>query len=562
MQKRFSLSVVTFLVGMFLTSLYAQAQIVQGTVTDKEMNEPLIGVNVLIKGTTTGTVTDFSGNYSIEASPDDILVFSYVSMKSVEETVGNRKIINVVMESDAQSLGEVVVTAMGIQRQSETLTYSAQTVGGKDVNDVKSVNMINALQGKSAGLQITPNSTGAGGSSKIQFRGSKSISGSNQPLIVVDGVPVMTTVSSDQVDNNWGGQRDGGDVMSTINPDDIASITLLKGASAAALYGAVAANGAIMITTKSAQSGKVSVNVSSNTTMETPMLLPEFQNNYGMSDSGTYSWGNKLDSPAPNYLKKFYRTGFTTNNSISLAGGNENIQSYFSYGNVYSQGITPTNDYRSHNLSSKVGFNVLKNIHVDFNAKFVNQYIKNQAAAGYLFNPLTGAYLFPRGEDWDGYKENFEVFDPARGINVQNWTNVKQEQFSNPYWVLNRQASIVDRNRYEFGGSVKWDITPDFNIQGRMRYERGEEHWTNNLYASSSGDKYTMGRFKDNRYFSDQLYGDVLLNYNHTFNDFMLSVTAGSSFTKSKTSHVDMLAEGEKFVSPGTGNVYYPKKLF
>lgn len=336
MQKRFSLSVVTFLVGMFLTSLYAQAQIVQGTVTDKEMNEPLIGVNVLIKGTTTGTVTDFSGNYSIEASPDDILVFSYVSMKSVEETVGNRKIINVVMESDAQSLGEVVVTAMGIQRQSETLTYSAQTVGGKDVNDVKSVNMINALQGKSAGLQITPNSTGAGGSSKIQFRGSKSISGSNQPLIVVDGVPVMTTVSSEQVDSNWGGQRDGGDVMSTINPDDIASITLLKGASAAALYGAVAANGAIMITTKSAQSGKVSVNVSSNTTMETPMLLPEFQNNYGMSDSGTYSWGNKLDSPAPNYLKKFYRTGFTTNNSISLAGGNENIQSYFSYGNVYS----------------------------------------------------------------------------------------------------------------------------------------------------------------------------------------------------------------------------------
>lgn len=559
MQKRFSLSVVTFLVGMFLTSLYAQAQIVQGTVTDKEMNEPLIGVNVLIKGTTTGTVTDFSGNYSIEASPDDILVFSYVSMKSVEETVGNRKIINVVMESDAQSLGEVVVTAMGIKRQSETLTYSAQTVGGKDVNDVKSVNMINALQGKSAGLQITPNSTGAGGSSKIQFRGSKSISGSNQPLIVVDGVPVMTTVSSDQVDSNWGGQRDGGDVMSTINPDDIASITLLKGASAAALYGAVAANGAIMITTKSAQSGKVSVNVSSNTTMETPMLLPEFQNNYGMSDSGTYSWGNKLDSPAPNYLKKFYRTGFTTNNSISLAGGNENIQSYFSYGNVYSQGITPTNDYRSHNLSSKVGFNVLKNIHVDFNAKFVNQYIKNQAAAGYLFNPLTGAYLFPRGEDWDGYKENFEVFDPERGINVQNWTNVKQEQFSNPYWVLNRQASIVDRNRYEFGGSVKWDITPDFNIQGRMRYERGEEHWTNNLYASSSGDKYPMGRFKDNRYFSDQLYGDVLLNYNHTFNDFMLSVTAGSSFTKSKTSHVDMLAEGEKFISPEEGgNVYYP----
>ena len=519
MQKRSFLVVVMFLIGMFLTSLYAQTHTVTGLVVDKELGEPLIGVNVLVKGTVNGTVTDLDGKYSIEASNSDVLVFSYVSMKSVEETVGSRSVINVSMSSDAELLSEVVVTAMGIKRQSETLTYSAQTVGGKDVNDIKSVNMINSLQGKSAGLSITPNSTGAGGSAKIQFRGSKSINGSNQPLIVIDGVPVMNTVSTDQVNGNYGGQRDGGDVMSTINPDDIASITLLKGASAAALYGAVAANGAIMITTKSAQAGKVAVTVSSNTTMETPMVLPKFQNQYGMSE-GMYSWGDKLDGETPNYLKEFYRVGFTTNNSISLAGGNENFQSYFSYGNVYSQGITPTNDYRSHNLNSKVGFNPFKSVHVDFNAKFTNQHIRNQAASGYLFNPLTGAYLFPRGEDWDGYKENFEVFDPARGVNVQNWPNVKQEQFSNPYWVLNRQASIVDRNRYEFGGSIKWDITEDLSIQGRMRYERGEEHYVNNLYASSGGDRYPMGRMKDNRYFSDQLYGDILATYSHTWNDW------------------------------------------
>ena len=163
---------------------------------------------------------------------------------------------------------------MGIKRESKTLTYSAQTVGGKDLNEIKNVNMINSLQGKSAGLQITPNSTGAGGASKILFRGNKSISGSNQPLIVVDGVPLMMNISDSQVDGNYGGSRDGGDAMSTLNPDDIAQITLLKGASAAALYGAVAANGAIMITTKSAQSGKVAINVSSNTTVETPMVLP------------------------------------------------------------------------------------------------------------------------------------------------------------------------------------------------------------------------------------------------------------------------------------------------
>ena len=328
MQKRSFLVVVMFLIGMFLTSLYAQTHTVTGLVVDKELGEPLIGVNVLVKGTVNGTVTDLDGKYSIEASNSDVLVFSYVSMKSVEETVGSRSVINVSMSSDAELLSEVVVTAMGIKRQSETLTYSAQTVGGKDVNDIKSVNMINSLQGKSAGLSITPNSTGAGGPAKIQFRGSKSINGSNQPLIVIDGVPVMNTVSTDQVNGNYGGQRDGGDVMSTINPDDIASITLLKGASAAALYGAVATNGAIMITTKSAQAGKVAVTVSSNTTMETPMVLPKFQNQYGMSE-GMYSWGDKLDGETPNYLKEFYRVGFTTNNSISLAGGNENFQSYF-----------------------------------------------------------------------------------------------------------------------------------------------------------------------------------------------------------------------------------------
>ena len=549
---------LTFLLGMFVTALYAQTHTVSGTVIDKDANEPLIGANVLIKGTTIGTVTDLDGKYTLQAGDKDILVFSYLSMKTIEEPVNGRTVINVKMTSDTETLGEVVVTAMGIKRQSETLTYSAQTVGGKDVNDIKSVNMINSLQGKSAGMMITPNSTGAGGSSKILFRGNKSISGNNQPLVVVDGVPVMMNITNSQVDSNYGGQRDGGDAMSTINPDDIAQITLLKGASAAALYGAVAANGAIMITTKSAQSGKVSVNVSSNTTMESPMVLPEFQTTYGMSDNGTFSWGEKLSSKAPNYAKKFFRTGFTTNNSISLSGGNENIQSYFSYANVYSQGITPQNDYRSHNLNSKVGFNILKDIHIDFTAKFTNQHITNQAAAGYLWNPLTGVYLFPRGEDWNGYKENFEVYDPARGCYVQNWTNTQQQQFGNPYWMLNRQTPITDRNRYEFGGSIKWNITPDLNIQGRMRYERGEEHWVHNAYASSVGNLYPMGRMKDNRYFSDQLYGDVLVSYNHTFNDFSLSATAGSSFTKTKTSHVDLWGEGSQFSQPGSGNIFYP----
>lgn len=558
MRKSFILFLTLFLcvVG------YAQKLTISGVVIDKDLKEPLTGVNVLVKGSTVGTVTDLDGRYTVEADANATLVFSYLSMKTVEEAVGGRSTINVTMASDAEALEEVVVTAMGIKRESKTLTYAAQTVGGKDLNEIKNVNMINSLQGKSAGLQITPNSTGAGGASKILFRGNKSISGSNQPLIVVDGVPLMMNVSTSQVDMVYGGQRDGGDAMSTINPDDIAQITLLKGASAAALYGAVAANGAIMITTKSAQSGKVAINVSSNTTVETAMTLPKFQNTYGVSDEGTFSWGNKLTSKAPNYAKEFYRPGFTTNNSISLAGGNENISSYFSYANVASNGIMPENEYMSHNLMAKVGFNLWKRVHIDVNARYNNQHIENQVAAGFLGNPITGAYLFPRGEDWDGYKSNYEGYDPALNTNTQKWTNLGQEQFSNPYWMLNRQRPVSDRNRYEFGGSVKYDIMAGLSVTGRLRYERGEEKFILNEYASSTGGRNTMGQMKDNRVFSEQMYGDVLVSYNKMWGEtYSLSVTAGSSFTKTTSSSIEIIGDGSKFsVVDGkpTGNAYYP----
>ena len=524
----------------------------------KDDSGPLLGATVIVKNTTRGTTTDMDGKFRLEGlQPGDVLQVTYVGYDPYEVTYTGQTTLDILMTTTANQLNAVVVTAMGIERQSKTLSYAAETVGGDDVADIKSVNMINALQGKAAGLQITPNSTGAGGSSKILFRGNKSINGSNQPLVVVDGVPLMMNITSDQVDSNWGAQRDGGDAMSTINPDDIASISLLKGASAAALYGAVAANGAIMITTKSAMAGRLAVNVSSNTTIDTPLSLPEFQNTYGAN--GQYSWGDKLASKAPDYAEKFFRTGWTTNNSISINGGAEDLRAYFSYGNVTSGGITPENDYSQHTLNAKVGFALFNDhIKVDFTAKYVTQHISNQPAGGFVFNPLGGTYTFPRGGDWNGYKSNFETYNGELNANVQNWVTTTDETNSNPYWLLNRERPVVERNRYEFGGSIKYQIIDGLSLTGRMRYERADEHYVRNHYASSYGNKYTYGKMDDNRYFSEQLYADLLAQYNHTWDDFSLNATLGTSMMQTRSNNVSLLYEQSKFVAPGNGGAYYP----
>ena len=524
----------------------------------KDDSGPLLGATVIVKNTTRGTTTDMDGKFRLEGlQPGDVLQVTYVGYDPYEVTYTGQTTLDILMTTTANQLNAVVVTAMGIERQSKTLSYAAETVGGDDVADIKSVNMINALQGKAAGLQITPNSTGAGGSSKILFRGNKSINGSNQPLVVVDGVPLMMNITSEQVNSNWGAQRDGGDAMSTINPDDIASISLLKGASAAALYGAVAANGAIMITTKSAMAGRLAVNVSSNTTIDTPLSLPEFQNTYGAN--GQYSWGDKLASKAPDYAEKFFRTGWTTNNSISINGGAEDLRAYFSYGNVTSGGITPENDYSQHTLNAKVGFDLFNDhIKVDFNAKYVNQHISNQPGGGFVFNPLVGTYTFPRGGDWNGYKSNFETYNGELNANVQNWVTTTDETNSNPYWLLNRERPVVERNRYEFGGSIKYQIIDGLSLTGRMRYERADEHYVRNHYASSYGNKYTYGKMDDNRYFSEQLYADLLAQYNHTWDDFSLNATLGTSMMQTRSNNVSLLYEQSKFVAPGNGGAYYP----
>ena len=263
----------------------AQGSVVQGTVKDGT-GEPLIGVSVVVKGATgLGVVTDIDGNYKINVKDKNaVLVFSYIGYTPQEVKIGGRSSVDVTMKDESSVLKEVVVTAMGIKRKESSLTYSTQQVKASDLNRVQDPNVANSLEGKVSGVTITPSAGGAGGASKIILRGNKSILGSSTPLIVVDGVP-MNNSQRGQVGSGANmlttGVSEGGDALSMINPDDIESINVLKGANAAALYGSEAANGVLMITTKKGREGKVGVNFSSNVTFDTPLTTPKIQNIYG-----------------------------------------------------------------------------------------------------------------------------------------------------------------------------------------------------------------------------------------------------------------------------------------
>ena len=529
---------------------------VTGKVSDVN-GVPVIGASVVVKGTTVGTSTDMDGTFSLQVPPPAAtaqLEVNFVGDEPVMGCGGNRPSWDGTGQQAGGEIAGVVVTALGIKRQEKALSYNVQQVKAEDITTVKDANFINSLTGKVAGVTINASSSGVGGASKVILRGNKSISQSSNALYVIDGIPMY----------NFGGgggtefdSRGASESIADINPEDIESMSVLTGAAAAALYGSNAANGAIMITTKSAMAGRLAVNVSSNTTIDTPLSLPEFQNTYGAN--GQYSWGDKLASKAPDYAEKFFRTGWTTNNSISINGGAEDLRAYFSYGNVTSGGITPENDYSQHTLNAKVGFDLFNDhIKVDFNAKYVNQHISNQPAGGFVFNPLVGTYTFPRGGDWNGYKSNFETYNGELNANVQNWVTTTDETNSNPYWLLNRERPVVERNRYEFGGSIKYQIIDGLSLTGRMRYERADEHYVRNHYASSYGNKYTYGKMDDNRYFSEQLYADLLAQYNHTWDDFSLNATLGTSMMQTRSNNVSLLYEQSKFVAPGNGGAYYP----
>ena len=557
---------VLFCIGTCTTVLWAQKK-VSGVVMEKDANMPLIGCNVVEKGTANGTVTDLDGKYVLEVAENAILQFSYLGMTTVEEPLNGRSVINVDMFSDSQKIEEVVVTAMGIQRKAKSLTYATQQVSNQELTRAKDANMINALQGKAAGLVITPNATGAGGSSKIVLRGNKSAFGNNQPLIVIDGVP-MNNPKTTQLTGEYEG-RDGGDALGNLNPDDIASMNVLKGASAAALYGSMAANGVIMITTKRGREGAARVDFSSNITLETPLAAPKLQGRYGAIQSGNSlsakSWGEKVnddDSKAHERLNDFFRTGSTYINSVTINGGTEKVQSFLSYANTTALGMMPTNDFQRHNMTARETFKLFNNrLTVDASLSYITQKAKNRPHGGTYINPLTGAYTFPVNGDWDHYKNNFEEFDGVRNLNAQNWYTTLDDFTANPYWILNRIQSKEKRDRVMASATAKLKVTDWLNIQGRLSvdntFDRFERKWHATTYEAWA--PKGNGRYRKERFDAKQFYGDLMANVNKTWDEkWELNASLGTSFMQSSVENSVLDSDKVGLILP---NVFLPENI-
>ncbi|MFD1292303.1 SusC/RagA family TonB-linked outer membrane protein [Lutibacter holmesii] len=536
----------------FTDDVTAQVRTITGVVSAQSDGIALPGVNVLIKGTAKGTQTDYDGNYSIEAVKGDVLEFSFMGMKTQLITVQDSNTVNAVLEDDALSLDEVIVTALGIKKEKKALTYSAQEVKGDALTTVKQTNPINSLSGKSSGVTITKSSSGAGGSSKVVLRGNSSTT-NNDPLYVVDGVPMLNSGNGQNGDGGNGifgsdaGNVDGGDALSLINPDDIESLTVLKGASASALYGSQGANGVILITTKSGKDGKLSVNFNSSLTIDNVTSLPELQSEYQSNSVGEAvaingnvtdpkSWGAKTSGLSNDYAKDFFETGFTSIQSLSLMAGNEKAQTYMSYANTAVNGVVPNNRLIRNNFNVKETASFFDNkINVTASVNLSDQRIWNRPVNGLYSNPLTGLYLNPVGVDLDAYK-NYEYLNTDTNMMDQYATSFDENIQQNPYWLTGKNQTKDIAQRVVANVSAKYQITDNFSVQSRASLDKSFFTYDNRVYG---GTDLTLspatGRYMLNKTENTQQYIDLIANYSTDITeDFTLSAVLGTSLTKYK----------------------------
>lgn len=571
------------------TAIVQQQGDVTGTVTDKD-GMPVVSASVIVVGTKNVTNTDQKGAFTLHNVPRGatirVALIGY-DRKDVKWTGGP---LNIVLEEVDNNLEEVVVTAMGIVRKEKTLTYATQRIKSDDIMKVQDVNFVNSLEGKISNITITPSAGGAGGASKIQLRGAQSILGNNAPLIVVDGIPMSNETRGQLGDatamTQLGSITEGSDPLSMFNSDDIESINVLKGANAAALYGSRAANGVIMITTKKGKEGRIDVNITSNVTFDTPLLTPKLQNTYGATVDATGllsidSWGGKIsDRSSDNlvisspmgkdfvgtgrnvYLRNkaaddiadFYRTGVTTNNSISLSGGTEKVKTYFSYANSHSNGMLESNSYNRNTFAFRQSYNLFKNrVHIESSLNYMQTKTKNRTGGGTYLNPIYDVYTMPRNIDLAYYKNNYSgqgtwnsanqriyQLDPTTGqynyiTTTAELSGISQQWayqaagHNNPYWLLKQNQSVQREDRV-FGYVMgKVDIYDGLAFQARVSIDHTKYDGDSRRYATTQGvaAKEDYGRYWKDILKTNEIYVDYLLSYNKNIQDFSLSATAG-----------------------------------
>ncbi len=536
-------------------SVMAQNITVKGTVTDTS-GEPLIGVSVIVAGSGQGASTNIDGEFTLKAKQGDVLKFSYIGYRPVQLNVPADGKVDLVMEEEATALDEVVVTALGIKREQKALSYNVQTLKGDAFTSNKDANFINSLAGKVAGVNISSGSAGSGSAARVIMRGTKSLTGNDNALYVIDGIPMFDVNTGDE-DGGTMAKQPGSSSVADINPDDIESMSVLSGPSAAALYGSAAASGVILITTKKGEEGRAKLTYSNTTQFSNVWMTPKFQNIYGNVEGEHSSWGKKLDTPTSYDPLDFFQTGLTEINALTFTVGNEKNQTFASAAVTNAPGVMPESDYNRYNFSIRNTTKFLNDkLTLDLGASYIIQNNKNFVGSGEYFNPLASLYLFPRGENFDDVRM-FERWDPSRNIYTQYWNQKYSEAFTmqNPYWTQKRMNREARKQRYMFNGSLKYDILPWLYVVGRVRVDNANTVYEEKFNATTimtlaGSDK---GMYGKTRTMDRSIYADVMASMNKNFinNRLNLNAQLGASIN-------DMREEGETF----TGGLFQIPNFF
>jgi len=515
-----------------LTATFAQTRQVSGKVTGPD-NKAVAAATVKIKGSTTATSTSTDGSFTIKAPTGSVVLeISSLGFATKEVSVGAaQSSVSVSLANQSSDLSDVVVTALGVKREKKALTYASQQVSGDELRKGANFNFMDALSGKAAGVDIKISGSGAGGSTKAVLRGAKSLIGTSEALYVIDGVPMV---------NNKGGQpgsyggTDGGDGLSSINPADIESVNVLRGANASILYGSQGANGVIVITTKKGKAGKTTVDFNHSTIIDQVSGVPDLQFSYGAVNGSDYNWSKtKSNYYQNNYVNEFFQTGVNVTNSVSVSGGNDKTTAFFSYANMSVKGVMPTNTYTKHNVTLNQSTKLFNDkLTVSSNVIFSYEESKNRPGAGYYNNPLTGLYLFARERDFNAYKTNYQVFNPDRNIYKMNWYSTEEKQ-NNPYWEINNNSKLQTSSRVIANVKLSYDIAKHVKFETRANIDYNNMLRDNRYAAGGNSVSVSPnGTWSYSKYNDQALYADGIFTYNNTFGSYSVSALAGASYQK------------------------------